>query len=154
MTATNHAVTGAVIALTLKRPELAIPLAFISHFVLDAIPHFGIHEDDVLKRNVHWLFRCVMTSDVILAVSAFIILPIIGRNVVAWGWIVASMTAAFTPDLVWIARYFEEMRTKISRPHGRYARFHQCIQWSETPWGLIVEIVWLAGGLACVALAL
>lgn len=151
MTATNHAVTGAVIALAVKRPELAVPLAFISHFVLDATPHFGIHEDDVLKRNVHWLFRCVMTCDVILAVAAFIILPIVGHHTVAWGWIVASMAAAFLPDLVWIFRYLEEIRTKISRPHGRYARFHQYIQWSETPVGLIVEIAWFVAGVACIA---
>ena len=42
MTGFNHGMTGAVIALTVKKPELAIPLSFLSHFAQDAIPHFGI----------------------------------------------------------------------------------------------------------------
>ncbi len=41
MTGFNHAVTGALIAGAVGNPFLAIPLAFASHFVLDAIPHFG-----------------------------------------------------------------------------------------------------------------
>lgn len=142
MTATNHAATGALIAMVVKQPWLAVPLACLSHFVLDAIPHFGIHEDDVVRRNGHWLFRTVVIADIILAVSLFIAMPIAGSHIVPWGWIFAAMTAAFLPDMVWIYRYFGEIRTKLARPHGWYAWFHQKIQWSEKPWGLIVEIVW------------
>lgn len=42
MIATNHALTGAAIAVVIKQPILAIPLAFVSHFICDAIPHFGV----------------------------------------------------------------------------------------------------------------
>lgn len=41
MTLTTHAVAGAAIAGTLSAyPVLALPLAFLSHFLLDAIPHW------------------------------------------------------------------------------------------------------------------
>jgi hypothetical protein len=144
VTATNHAATGALIAMAVKQPWLAIPFAFLSHFILDAIPHFGIHEDDVIKRNGHWLFRTVVAADVLLAVTLFIALPIAGRHTVAWGLILACMTSAFLPDATWIYRYFGEIRTKLARPHGWYDWFHQKIQWSEKPWGLIIEIVWFS----------
>lgn len=144
MTATNHIATGALVALAVnKQPAVAVLLAFISHFILDAIPHFGIHEDDVLKRNSHRLFRSVVTADTIMGVLMFVALPIIGHGVVSWGWIVAAQAAAFLPDAVWIYRYLDEIRTRIIRPHGWYAWFHQRIQWSEKPWGLAVEGVWL-----------
>ena len=42
MTATNHALTGATIATLVRQPYLAIPLAFLSHFFCDALPHFDI----------------------------------------------------------------------------------------------------------------
>jgi hypothetical protein len=40
MTATGHAVIGTVIAAKLGNPALAIPIAFASHFLADALPHW------------------------------------------------------------------------------------------------------------------
>ena len=51
MTAPNHALTGALIGLTISNPALALPLAFLSHLVCDAIPHY-----DPAERNVAKLF--------------------------------------------------------------------------------------------------
>ena len=41
MTATNHALTGAIIGLVIGEPVLAIALAFASHFICDALPPVG-----------------------------------------------------------------------------------------------------------------
>ncbi|MFO7948501.1 MAG: hypothetical protein R6V19_16985 [Armatimonadota bacterium] len=44
MMATPHMLTGAVIGSTMpRRPWLALPLAFASHFVLDVVPHVDSH---------------------------------------------------------------------------------------------------------------
>lgn len=40
MTATAHALVSGAIAASIQNPSLAIPLAFISHFVMDAVPHW------------------------------------------------------------------------------------------------------------------
>jgi len=40
MTATAHALIGASIAVKVVNPILGIPLAIISHFVADLIPHW------------------------------------------------------------------------------------------------------------------
>ncbi len=144
MTSSNHAMTGAVIAVAIKRPELAIPLAFASHFVLDAIPHYGIYENDVIRRNKHWLFRTVLGIDIPLFIALLIIVPHLAVGTVA-AWIVfASMVAAVLPDSVWVYRFFREIKTQKWEAGGWYPRFHQAIQWYEHPPGLIVEVVWFA----------
>jgi hypothetical protein len=40
MTATGHAIIGTVIAAKVGNPALAIPIAFASHFLADALPHW------------------------------------------------------------------------------------------------------------------
>ena len=40
MTATAHALVSGAIAASVQNPSLAIPLAFVSHFVMDAVPHW------------------------------------------------------------------------------------------------------------------
>lgn len=142
MTSSNHVMTGAVIALVIKQPVLAIPLAFASHFLLDMVPHFGIYEDDVIRRNKHWLFRTVLSIDIPLMIALFIVVPHLAAAVLA-PWIVfASMTAAILPDSVWVYRFIQEVKTKTWKPAGWYSHFHQAIQWYEHPPGLVVELVW------------
>lgn len=150
MTATNHAMTGAVIAVSIPEPWLAIPLAFASHFLLDAIPHFGIYEDDVLRRNKHWLFRSVITIDILLVLTLLITVPIYLNGQIN-PWIVLScMIAAVLPDLIWVYRFFGEVKTQTWKPGGKFARFHQGIQKIEQPWGLIIELIWFVGALLLV----
>jgi len=141
MTATNHALTGAVIAVTIKRPELAIPLAFVSHFVLDALPHFGVHEDDVLRRNKSKLFRSVIGIDIVVLVALLILMPL-SMHGVPWWVLELAMLAAVAPDLIWVFRFIRETRTKQWRPGSWFARFHQAIQRIEKPWGLAIEGIW------------
>jgi len=40
MTATAHALVSAAIATSIPSPTIAISLAFVSHFMMDAIPHW------------------------------------------------------------------------------------------------------------------
>ena len=143
MTSTNHVVTGAVIALAVKQPGLAIPLAFASHFVMDAIQHFGIYEDDVLRRNKSRVFRTALSIDVPTATALVFLLPHLAASQVAWWIVFTSMVAAVAPDFQWVVRFIREVRTKQWTQGGRFTRFHQGIQWFEHPVGLIPELMWL-----------
>jgi hypothetical protein len=50
---TNHVLAGAVIGLVApRRPAKVALVAVGSHFVLDAVPHWGIHDDDAKFRKV------------------------------------------------------------------------------------------------------
>jgi hypothetical protein len=145
MTATNHALTGAVVALVLKNPLLAIPVAFAAHFVMDAIPHFGISEPDVFTRNSSKRFRTILIVDCILAALLLIFVPILLAPQISW-WITAfSMVACMSPDLVWGYHFYHETRHKIIKKKRLFSVFHHKIQWSETLNGIYIEAAWFFG---------
>lgn len=142
MTATNHAVTGALIATIIPNPFIAIPLAFTAHFVMDAIPHFGINEQDALKRNKNRTFLLVLMIDIMIAGLLLLSLPIaLGGAINPW-LVFASMLTCMAPDLVWGWRFYGEIKYKIQKRMSSFSIFHEKIQRSETPKGLIVEILW------------
>lgn len=153
MTATNHALTGAVIALGIRQPMAAVPLAFLSHFVLDALPHFGIPGGDVFERNRRAITKVVFAVDAVLVIVAFLWLGLMHHQVSNW-LLLGCAFVAYLPDVLWLPRFIREVRTHAWRPGGWFIRFHQGIQWGERPWGVVVELVWLVGmGIGVVVLA-
>jgi hypothetical protein len=131
MIALNHALTGTAIAIAVKQPVLAIPLAFLSHFVLDAIPHFG---DMPFYSYGHPLFRYVMAADGLLTVSSVGALMLFNPNLA----LVIGLGAFFAilPDVFWLGHY------ALKWKHWFFT-FHQKIQWFERPPGIIVEAAYL-----------
>lgn len=141
MTATNHALTGAAIVVLVRDPVLSVALALLSHFVLDALPHFGIHEDDVLKRNKSKLFRRVVATDVIIFTLLLVSLPFAIHSV-PWWLLELGMIAALVPDIVWVYRFARETKANVVIDKNWLTHFHQFIQRIEKPWGLAIELCW------------
>lgn len=151
MTATNHALTGALVAVALKRPEVAIPVAFVAHFIMDTVPHFDFKTDtNILKRNRSKVFVRILIVDSALALALLILLPVYLKTKVDWWVIAASMVACMSPDLVWGYRYFFELKNKVVRRKNWFSRFHARLQWSETVGGLAVESAWFILGISLV----
>ena len=48
---TIHFLLGAVLATKIKTIALFVPLAFISHYILDAIPHKQYSLDNIFQKN-------------------------------------------------------------------------------------------------------
>lgn len=139
MITVNHAATGAAIALVIKEPALVIPLAFASHFLLDAFPHYGYERAGYEELYRHKLSYIITALEVALLIILLWL---------SWGESWLFYTAAFAailPDLAWPYRYFMLERRGLSNPgHGTALdRFHNRIQWCERPWGILFEIVWL-----------
>ncbi len=145
MTASNHVITGAVIALVIRQPELVLALAFVSHYVLDMIPHFGMYEGDVIRRNQSKWFRGVLTADILLMLALLVVLPYLASGNMAWPLVLAAMVTAVAPDAVWVYRFIHELKTRQWQPGNWSTRFHQAIQWFEHPIGMLLEILWLSG---------
>lgn len=132
MTATNHGLFGAVIAISLQRyPAVAIAIAPFSHFLLDAIPHFG--GVDIKSKD---FFR-ILSADAALAVVSTLIVAYIWSDIALL--IVVCAFLAASPDLMWI--YYEYINPKLKKVH-KLPRFHAWIQWSQTKSGLAIEFVW------------
>lgn len=127
MSITNHGAVGALIAIAIKQPLLALPLAFLSHFVLDALPHFGFKGNDGFREAFKHRITYIEEG---FSLPAFVVLMIL---LIPFGWIAyAGAIAAISPDIVWAIRYlFFERYNKPPKPNGPFVRFHQRIQWGE-----------------------
>lgn len=137
MTATNHALTGAIIGLSVHQPVAAMVLAIGSHFVLDAIPHFALRKDKHGSRG----FRYYLIAEVLLCVALVAFLLMIRPQY----WLLAALCAflAASPDFMWAPGFFKAQNGREYRkPTYALARFHSAIQWFQRPIGAVVELAW------------
>lgn len=157
MTATNHALTGAAIALVVKQPALAIGLALLSHFVIDAVPHYNppqINKRTFVDYTTGWArkftnksFKIIFTTDMALLFVSMVALPFVLTGQVASWTIFACMLAAVSPDFSG-GRFliYKWLGIKVNeKPNSFFTRLHIWFQWMERPWGIWVELVWFAG---------
>lgn len=138
MTAVNHALTGTVIGLVVGQPLIALPAALASHFICDALPHFGskLPAAARLKTNN---FRNYLILEAALCMLLVLCLAVLQPQ----HWFLASACAflATSPDLLWINRYLKVRRGRHWKRNA-YERFAGDIQWFERPIGGVVEIAW------------
>jgi hypothetical protein len=140
MTAINHAMTGALIGLVSGQPVVAIPVAFISHFICDALPHY----DSAPKgaRVGQPSFRQYLLLEATLCVLWVVILGLL--RPVHWQLAAVCAFVATSPDLLWINRYRAISRHRPWRPNI-FLRFTDRIQWFAQPIGAVVEVAWFVG---------
>lgn len=150
MTAINHALTGAVIGLTVSNPAVALPLAFVSHFVCDAIPHYdppGTPGERIASK------RLVREQIIGGAVLCFLLVMLLFVTQ-PMHWLVAAFGAflAASPDLLWIPRWLTARRTGIDPgANGWFYQFHHRIQWKTGPKLIWVEAAWFIAASAVIA---
>ena len=142
MIATNHAVTGALIGASVHSAPLAIVLAVLSHFVLDAVPHYdppGTSEQRIATRS--FTYQLVVDAAACLGLVCLLF----GVGFHAWLLMAACAFAATSPDLMWIERYVLAQQGRADRaPTGFIRKFHARIQWKTGPQLWWVEALWLA----------
>lgn len=129
MTATSHAITGAAIGLIIQEPVLALPLAFVSHFICDMLPHFGFHTFEERRKYAKW-FHLSLKVDALLLALLFASLIYFGAS---WVVIIAAILAG-SPDFAWAYRYiFLEKGGKKKPPKmSLLNQFHSDIQTLES----------------------
>lgn len=149
MTETNHALAGALIGLAISEPLVAAPLAFASHFVLDAVPHYGSRlPDKILLKTKR--FKVYLLADA----SACILLVLILALARPRNWLLAAICAfvATVPDLFWLKKFISINKTgKDILSRNWFMRLHAIVQWSARPSGLAVEAAFLIGALIVLA---
>src|SRR4051812_30696538 len=128
MTAPNHAIAGALIGLSLGgTPLAALLLAFLSHFALDALPHYDPPGDEVTRLSSR-RFRVELYAQALLCVIVVIVLASSQRS----GWLLAACCAfvATSPDLLWLPKFLAVRRThRLPRSPNWFWRMHHAIQW-------------------------
>ncbi|MEI7683049.1 MAG: hypothetical protein WCJ24_01960 [Candidatus Saccharibacteria bacterium] len=135
MTATNHAVTGALVATFVHIPVLAIPLAFASHFALDALPHFDYPASDCHSLK----FFIWLVADIGFALSILTTLLILKPPGVYL--LLTCSFVSMSPDLMW-AYYISYKRNVGIKNWPRIAKFHKLIQTHTNSKLWPVEMIW------------
>jgi ABC-type dipeptide/oligopeptide/nickel transport system permease component len=143
MTATNHALTGSIIAAAVPNPVIGLPLALLSHFVLDALPHFGAHTVANPKTKE---FRAILITDSIMTAVLLLFVAFASYRM-GMNWFVVFMGGflAWLPDVMWYKHYQSDLRGE-PKQWDRLRTFHKKIQQWEVSWGWAVEIVWFVAG--------
>lgn len=136
MTATNHALTGALIGLIVHQPLAAVPIAFASHYTLDAFPH----ADGFFKISSK-TFRFYLVIDALLC-ALIVLLLILTRPPYWWLGAICAFVAA-SPDFMWV-KDFTASQKGLKLPVHKYwwVKLHAKIQWFAKPVGAVVEVVW------------
>jgi len=141
VTAPNHALTGALIGLSISNPVLALPLAFVSHLVADAFPHYdqpqALARDRIASKRFFY--------ELIVAGAGLCFLLVLALAVTRpRHWILAAVCAfvATIPDLLWIPRFLHIKRTGRDITLRGWYWFHNWIQWRAGPKYIWVEAVW------------
>lgn len=140
MTITNHLLTGSFIGLAITNQPLAIVLAFVSHFAMDALPHFGYPGQkgysEVLKYR---LSHIVIVGTFVTSLTVVIMLFVTGHYFALFTGLVAA-----SPDAIGLYNYLAfDKRGIASTGFFKYfqVKFHRKIQRYERPWGLYIEII-------------
>jgi hypothetical protein len=133
----NHAMTGAIVGLSVAAP-VAIPLAFFSHFALDALPHEGN-----LKYS-RKAFNIELFCDIALCLALVLVIFLVRPQF--WWLSIICAALATSPDLMWFSGHRDLSRgkalTKIE-DRNMLVRLHHKVQWFHEPIGIVVEIIWL-----------
>lgn len=141
--------------MAVKKAELAIPLAFLSHFALDLIPHYnppGITREKFKSYADNWgdkfrdrSFRIIFPLDMLLLILVVFGLPLLApSNVSPWAVGFAAVAGA-APDFDGGIRFLlSRAGMRFDESRNWFGKFHVGLQWMERPWGIYVELVWLA----------
>lgn len=131
MLLTNHALTGALLGLSIENEAILMPTALASHFVLDVFPHVG-GTNLSFKRPAGFIIGSIDLTTATL-VTIVIALAAPDRAVRVF---IGSFFACL-PDFFHIPEILTGKRID-----GAIGRFHIWIQWGESPFGLTVDIAY------------
>lgn len=147
MTGFSHAATGVVIALAVHNPALALPLSFASHFVLDALPHYGDAELDGTNKN----FRRFILLDAIFGFGITFLMMFLMPQY----WLLIGLCGAMAtiPDLMWLPNHIRQTKNLEQKPHNKLMQWHHRIQFEHPFWGIFAEAIWLVAMISFIVVA-
>lgn len=135
-----HALVGATIAIKTGNPFLAFPLAFLSNFVLDLLPHWNPHLYTELKKDGKLSSKTmkIVFTDAFLALIIGLFLA--SRFYPDWQMIIlilVSCSLAVSADLVEAPFFFLNSKNKYL---VNLIKFQRKLQWNVSFWpGMLVQ---------------
>ena len=148
MTATAHALIGASLAVKIVNPYIGLPLALISHFIADLIPHWDAGTNHKKKSSRRLQIEAVF--DVLLGIT--LVMIIFREQILANPIYLMSMViTAQLPD--WIAAPAVMFNFNIPPFSWMKTISHNTQTRMPLPWGLVTQVV-IVGIIVIFALAI
>lgn len=123
----THFTVGLAIGSRSATPEIAFVLGFLSHFLLDRIPHWDGVEASPEDGKVHWKdHKNLIAVWREIAITALLVWYALSRGMLAWNVHLPVFWGAFgalLPDMLWIPHHL----LGLNRPR-RFFEFHLHIQ--------------------------
>jgi hypothetical protein len=123
MLSTPHLLVGAAIAKTIPNPAISLPVAFASHFLLDATPHWDGSPKAPYSRKV----IIAATSDYVFGAGLIFLLT---RNDPSQVIVLAGAFMATLPDFIMAASRHFSPRFNELPILGIFNRYHSHIQFN------------------------
>jgi hypothetical protein len=135
MTATSHAIIGTVIAAKIGNPVLAIPIAILSHIIIDTIPHWDTatnRKNKSFRRLFSESFLDVFLGFVLSYLLVFLLFPKTNLSYV-FIMIIASQLLDWITSLY----YFFHIQT-FKFIYSFQKLFNNDL---DLPWGGLIQII-------------
>lgn len=137
MTSTAHSLVAIAIAAKITNPELAIPLAFTSNFLLDMVPHwdFGFGWRQKNKTKLFW--EAALDVSLSYFLTGIIYFKFLSHlNPI---FLLACVFASQLPD--WLEVPYLLFNWKSEPFYFFYRIQHHIHRKLDLPWGLVSQIV-------------
>lgn len=139
MLETPHVALGAAIAIAIPNPIISIPLAFLSHFILDMTPHWNPHLNTETKKFGHLTNQTLLVIGFDLACAT--ILTGIIYKYTNNPYVFLGSFAAVLPDVVEGPYFLWGWKNKYI---NLWMKFQKSIQVDANIfWGLLTQILTL-----------
>lgn len=138
----NHSLTGAFIAYSIPNPLVSLPTAFLSHFVLDLLPHWNpslTNDKKKFGRVSSQTFLIILLDSFIGLLLGFGLayrkLPYSNEFLI----VIAGSFLAVLPDLVEMPYYFFNVDNSFIQ---KFIKFQSKHQFKVSFWpGIIFQII-------------
>ena len=143
MLATPHLLAGAAVASSGLPPDISLPLCFLSHFVLDAIPHFETSavfikfrklEDEMTQPEIVYAF-----FDVLIGSGLVLYFYFLHHNpLILWGAFLALL-----PDIVDNVPFWYGIRKfpVFKQLHQVHDFVHFTLDPQHWFWGIFTQVI-------------
>jgi hypothetical protein len=133
MTATGHAIIGTVIAAKLGNPALAIPIAFASHFLADALPHWDTGTNRRKKSMIRFFTESFIDVTLGFVLSWLIIIWLFPSTNLLYAFLIIIVSES--PD--WLTAPYLFFKLEVQPFLSIYKLQKKFDTELDLPWGVI-----------------
>ena len=133
MIATGHAIIGTVIAAKIGNPVLAVPIAFASHIVADAFPHWD-EGTNGKKSKERIIVEAVFDVLIGFAISYLLVFFLFPKTDIVYVFLMILVAQS----LDWLTAPYYLFGVKLFKPFYKFQKLFD--NEMKAPWGIINQI--------------